>query len=85
VTEPQAWVLIGVFATAMFGMIGIVTTSLNRTLAATIGGVRSEIGGLRETVDARFEAMDAKFSAKFDVLDRDIQALSRHVFGADPH
>lgn len=36
-------------------------------------------------MDARFDAMDAKFSGKFEVLDRDIQTLSRHVFGADPH
>ena len=91
VTEPQVWVLIGVFAAAMFGMIGIVTSSFNRTLTAAIGGVRTEIGGLRDVmdarfdaVDARFEASDAKFEAKFEVLDRDIQALSRHVFGADP-
>ena len=90
-TEPQVWVLIGVFAAAMFGMIGIVTSSFNRTLTAAIGGVRTEIGGLRDVmdarfdaVDARFEASDAKFEAKFEVLDRDIQALSRHVFGADP-
>ena len=91
-TEPQVWVLIGVFAASTFGMIGIVTSSFNRNLAAAIGGVRSEIGGLRdtmdarfETMDARFEALDAKFTGKFEILDRDIQALSRHVFGTDPH
>ena len=91
-TEPQVWVLIGVFAAAMFGMIGIVTSSFNRTLTAAIGGVRTEIGGvrteisgLRDVMDARFDAVDAKFDAKFDVLDRDIQALSRQVFGTDPH
>ena len=97
-TEPQVWVLIGVFAASMFGMIGIVTSSFNRNLAAAIGGVRSEVGGVRseigglrdtmdarfETMDARFEALDAKFTGKFEILDRDIQALSRHVFGADP-
>lgn len=82
--EPQIWVLIAVFAAAMFGMVGIVTTSFNRTLNASIAGVRSEISGLRETMDARFDAMDAKFSAKFEMLDRDVQALSRHVFGSDP-
>jgi hypothetical protein len=32
-------------------------------------------------MDARFEAMNVKL----EMLDRDIQALSRHVFGADPH
>ena len=72
-TEPQVWVLIGVFAAAMFGMIGVVLTSFNRTLTASIGGVRSEIAGLRDTMNVRFE-----------MLDRDIQALSRHVFGSDP-
>jgi phage host-nuclease inhibitor protein Gam len=50
-----------------------------------IGGIRAKIGRLRDTMDARFDAMNAKFSGKFEVLDRDIQTLSRHVFGADPH
>jgi hypothetical protein len=35
-------------------------------------------------MDARFEALDTKFSGKFDLLDKDIQALSRRVFGTDP-
>lgn len=56
VNQPQVWVLIGVFATAIFGMIGIVTTSFNRT-------VTTAVGGLRETMDARFETMDARFAA----------------------
>ena len=66
-------------------------------IAGLESGLRGEISGLRESmnarfesinarfelVDARFEAMDAKFSGKFEVLDRDIQALSRRVFGAE--
>ena len=83
--EPQAWVLIGVFATAIFGMIGIVTTTFNRTLTTAIGGLRETMDARFETMDARLETMDAKFTGKFEMLDRDIQALSRHVFGADPH
>ena len=83
--EPQVWVLIGVFATAIFGMIGIVTTTFNRTLTTAIGGLRETMDAKFETMDARFETMDAKFTGKFEMLDRDIQALSRHVFGADPH
>ena len=81
-TEPQIWVLIGVFAAAIFGMMGIVTTSFNRTLTSAIGGLEARINGLRETMDARFEAMDAKFSDKFESLDRDIQNLTAHVFGS---
>lgn len=72
-SEPQVWVLIGVFAAALFALIGIVTTNFNRTM------------------DARFEAIRSDVNAKFDVIniklenmDRDIQALSRHVSGTDP-
>lgn len=72
-TEPQVWVLIGVFAAAFFALIGIVTSNFNRTM------------------DACFEAMRSDVNAKFDVIniklenmDRDIQTLSRHVFGTDP-
>lgn len=79
-TEPQVWVLIGVFAAAIFGMMGIVTTSVNRTLTASLARVDTRIDGLREVMEAKFEKMDAKF----DLLDRDIQALSRRVFGTDP-
>ena len=61
-TEPQVWVLIGVFAAAFFALIGIVTTNFNRTM------------------DARFETINVKL----ENMDRGIQALSRHVFGADP-
>lgn len=79
-TEPQIWVLIGIFAAAIFSMIGIVTTSFTRTLTASLTRVDTRIDGLREVMEAKFEKMDAKF----DLLDRDIQALSRRVFGTDP-
>ena len=79
-TEPQVWVLIGVFAAAFFALIGIVTTNFNRTMVARF-----------ETMDARFEGLRSEMNAKFDIInmklenmDRDIQALSRHVFGTDP-
>ena len=61
-TEPQVWVLIGVFAAAFFALIGIVTTNFNRTM------------------DARFEVINVKL----ENMDRDIQVLSRRVFGTDP-
>jgi hypothetical protein len=94
VTEPQVWVLIAVFATAIFSMIGIVSVSFTRTVTSAISGLEGRIAGLegrvdaqlqglRDTMDARFEAMDTKFSAKFELLDRDIQALSKRVFGAE--
>jgi flagellar capping protein FliD len=93
-TEPQVWVLIGVFSAAFFGLIGVVTTSLNRTMNARFEGINSRFEGMNsrfETMDARFQSMEARVDAKFDIInvklenmDRDIQALSRHVFGTDP-
>lgn len=83
-TEPQVWVLIGVFAAAIFSMMGIVTTSFTRTLTQSLARVDTRIDSLRDVMDARFEALDTKFSGKFDLLDKDIQALSRRVFGTDP-
>jgi hypothetical protein len=84
-TEPQVWVLVGIFATAIFGMLGWQTTSFNRNLMI----VRDS---LRETMDLRFAAQDARLDARFELLesklenlDRDIQAISRRVFGTDPH
>lgn len=84
-TEPQIWVLIGVFAATIFSMIGIVMTGFTRTLTESLARIDTRIDGLRDVMDSRFEAMDAKFSGKFDLLDRDIQALSRRVFGTDPN
>jgi hypothetical protein len=97
VTEPQVWVLIAVFATAIFSMIGIVSVSFTRSMTAALSGfeakvegqligIRGELTGLRETMDARFQAVDARMQTidtKIDLLDRDIQALSKRVFGAE--
>ena len=84
-TEPQIWVLIGVFAAANFGMMGIITTSFNRNLHTAMAGLRGELMGeikaLRHEMNARFETMDVKFAA----LDKDVQALMRHAFGTDSH
>jgi len=72
-TEPQVWVLIGVFATAIFGMLTWQTISFNRTLSAVADRLDSKI-------DSKFDIL----TTKIDNLDRDVQALSRHVFGTDP-
>lgn len=89
-TEPQVWVLIGVFAAALFGMFTIVSTLFLRAIRAEIGGLRGEFAGefrglrgefngLRGEVNARFDALDQRV----DGLDRDVQALVKHTFGLD--
>jgi hypothetical protein len=78
-TEPQVWVLIGVFATAIFGMLTWQTVSFNRAL-------RTSIDGLRDVIDVRFGSIEGRLDrleTKVDGLDRDVQALTRHVFGTD--
>lgn len=96
-TGSYGWVLIAVFATAIFGMGGIVSVSFTRTVTSAISGlegrisglegriaglegrVDAQIQGLRDTMDAQFNAMNSKF----ELLDRDIQALPKRVFGAE--
>ncbi|MGH3474587.1 MAG: hypothetical protein ACRDOT_06705 [Aeromicrobium sp.] len=65
VTEPQVWTLIGVFATALFGMLTLMSTMFVRLMNAKF-----------ETVDVRFGILEAKI----DHLDRDVQAIARRVF-----
>ena len=89
-TEPQVWVLIGVFAAAMFSTIGVQTASFNRNLNTAMSAMkesmeskfdalRSELNGFKGEVNARFDTTNAKI----DGLARDVQALTRRVFGAD--
>lgn len=69
-TEPQMWTLIGVFATATFGMLTLMSTMFVRI-------IRAEIGGLRGEMNARFESVNHRL----DGLDRDVQALTRRALG----
>jgi len=71
-TEPQVWTLIGVFATALFGMLTLMSTMFVRVL-------RTEIGGLRTEMRTEIRRLDQRF----DTLDRDVQAIAKRVFGAD--
>ncbi len=52
--EPQVWVLIGVIAAAMFGMITVVSTLFIHVVKAEIGGLRSEIRTLERDVSALY-------------------------------
>ncbi|MFE2773151.1 hypothetical protein [Microbacterium resistens] len=57
-SEPQVWVLIGVFAAAMFGMITVVSTMF-------IHVIKSEIGGLRAELIGEIRALDRDVSALY--------------------
>lgn len=92
-TEPQVWVLIGVFAAAVFGMMSWQTASFNRNLRISVDSLdRSLSGGLLaldrrlDSVEKRLDSVEKRLDSvesKIDGLDRDVQALTRHVFGPD--
>jgi hypothetical protein len=78
-TEPQVWVLIGVFASSMFAMTGLTSTWFVHILRAEIGGLRAEMIAKFERVDAQFERVDAKFElvdAKFELVDEKLMRMN---------
>ncbi|MFJ2369011.1 hypothetical protein [Microbacterium sp. NPDC087665] len=52
--EPQIWVLIGVFAAAIFGMITIVSTLFVQVIKAEIRSVHTRIDTLDRDVSALY-------------------------------
>jgi len=64
--EPQVWTLIGVFAAAMVGVLGIAYASF-RNLS---DGLRNEMSSMRSELIARIDS-------RFDHLDRDVAFLMR--------
>lgn len=55
--EPQVWVLIGVFAASMFGMITVVSTLFVHVVKAEIGGLRKEVLGEIRALDRDVTAL----------------------------
>ncbi|WP_344678171.1 hypothetical protein [Microbacterium schleiferi] len=84
VTEPQSWVLIGIFATIMLGGLTLSTNLIMRAVTASISGVEGRIDGLDTKLESLRGEMNARFDAmgtRIDHLDRDVAALSRRVWG----
>ncbi len=72
-TEPQVWTLIGVFATALFGVLTLMSTMFTRV-------IRTEIGSFRNEMSAEFRGVHQRI----DRLDADVNALMKHTFGVQP-
>ncbi|MFT4299416.1 MAG: hypothetical protein QM597_07275 [Aeromicrobium sp.] len=93
-SEPQVWTLIGVFGTAMFAMVTVVSGLFVRVLKAEISGLRgemraeiselrgemrAEIGGLRGEMHSEISGLRGEMNARFETLNRQIQHLDRDV------
>lgn len=67
-TEPQTWVLLGVFSTLMLGGMTFMSASINRTLTA-----------MRDGINIRFDAVHRRF----DDVDRRIDRLTDRMDETD--
>jgi hypothetical protein len=80
-TEPQSWTLILGVLTTVAALLSLMTMWVSRTIRTEVGSLRSEmrseIGSVRTEMRTEFRRIDERF----DHLDRDVQALTRHVFG----
>ena len=89
-TEPQVWTLIGVFAAGMFGTITLISTMFLRMMQNGFDGVRkefrSEFASVRTEFRSEFASVRTEIHAvhgRIDHLDRDVNAIYRHLFGID--
>ena len=95
--EPQIWTLIGVFAAGMFGTITLMSTMFVRMMQngfdgvrnefkSEFAGVRTEFANVRTEFRSEFAAVRTEIKAvhaRIDHLDRDVNAIYRHLFGVD--
>ena len=86
-TEPQVWVLMGVFTTAIFGMLSWQTVSFNRNLTTSIDSIREVMGYRFEAMDSKLESVQAELRADIGAvranLGAEIAGLSTKLDGLD--
>ena len=71
-TSAPTWTLIGLLAAALFALITVTLTSMNRQF----DNVNRRLDDLRGEMNGKFDVVDTRF----DRLDKDVQALTNHVF-----
>lgn len=79
VSDAQVWTVVGVLATALFGVIGALTWSVTRQTGMVMQVVRAEVGGLHARVDAVVEQMRVGFAS----LERRMDGLERRMDGLE--
>lgn len=97
--DPQVWTLIGVFTTIMLGAMTLMTVQINRTIAASINGLRGEmigrfdgvhgrIDGVHHRIDGvhhRIDGLHSEMNARFDTMDTKFEHLDRDVTALSRH
>jgi len=88
--EPQVWTVIGVFATALFGMLGFLMSSIQRTIrteigsvrteiGSEVGSVRSELGSFKDEFRVEIASLRQEMGVRFDAVSNRIDHLDRDV------
>ena len=80
-TEPQVWTLIGVFAAALFGVLGTIVPLITRTITAEIRTQGAELRGEITTLRSELRGEISELRGQITALDGDVQAIARQVFG----
>ena len=82
-SDPQAWTMIGIFASAMLGGMTLMTTQFSRVLRAEIGGLRGElggeIGGLRGELRGEIDVLRTEMRAGFEVMNVRLDSLDTRL------
>jgi len=91
--EPQIWTLISVFAAGMFGTVALISTMFVRMMRDGFHGVRTEFDSVRREIASTRAEITSEFASvrteiravngRIDHLDRDVNAIYRHLFGID--
>ncbi|WP_426517275.1 hypothetical protein ACPPVQ_20165 [Diaminobutyricibacter sp. McL0618] len=84
-TEAQTWTALGILGAAFFSMTAVVLRLSGNLLVTQIGRVTDRL----DTMDARFESIERRFDridtklVRLDDLDRDVQAITKRMFGPE--
>lgn len=85
-SDPQGWVLIGVFTSIMLGGMTLMTTQFSRIIRAESAGINGRIDGLEArlgTMESRIDRMEDRFdrlrdemNTRFGELDKEVANLA---------
>jgi hypothetical protein len=68
-SDPQTWTLIGVFAAALFGMVGVIGAWFARLLRAELSAFEGRLTGRIDSIEARLDARIDKLGARIDFVE----------------
>lgn len=79
----QVWAVIGTFAAGLFGMLGFIMSSVQRTIRTEIGSLRteigSEVGSVRSEIGSEVGSLRSEVGSLKDELRSEIASLRQEM------